>query len=402
MQLDKDGHGSWYFAVQVSGPAGRRERLRRGGFTTAEQAYRAGGEVIAADQDGGLGAGYTVARWLRCWLQAQQGLRPSTREGYADHVRLHLIPYLGRIELAQLTTRDIGRMFAALAGRCTRYGKPIAPSTLHRIRATLRAALNAAVREGLIASNPARMIRLPASSRPYPQVWTDRRVAAWRREGEHPTVAVWTADQLAEFLVFARHDRLHVLWQLIALRGLRRGEAAGLRWIDLDLDRRELAVNRQLVHTDAGLIVCPPKIAASQRIIALDTETVRLLRRHEQTERQRLGDAWRETGPIFTRVDGSPLRPDYLTVRFRNLVRASGLPPIRLHDLRHGTASLALACGSDLRVVQGTLGHGSIVVTSDVYTSVLPEVYHRSAQAIARLVLGKARRTARNLRKAAA
>ncbi|MEU6787243.1 integrase core domain-containing protein [Nonomuraea angiospora] len=125
----------------------------------------------------------------------------------------------------------------------------------------------------------------------------------------------------------------------------------------------------------------------------------RRLRRHEQTERQRLGDAWRETGPIFTRVDGSPLRPDYLTVRFRNLVRASGLPPIRLHDLRH---TLALACGSDLRVVQGTLGHGSIVVTSDIYTSVLPEVYHRSAQAIARLVLGKARRTARNLRKAAA
>lgn len=402
VRLDKEEHGSWYFAVQVRGPAGRRERLRCGGFATAEQAHHAGGEAIAADQDGGLGAGYTVARRLRCWLQAQEGLRPSTREGYADHVPLHLIPYLGRIELAQLTTRDIGRMFAALAGRRTRYGKPIASSTLHRIRATLRAALNAAVREGVIASNPARMIRLPASSRPYPQVWTDRWVAAWRREGEHPTVVVWTADQLAEFLAFARQDRLHVLWQLIALRGLRGGEVAGLCWIDLDLDRRELAVNGQLVHTDAGLIVCPPKSAASQRIIALDTETVLLLRRHEQIERQRLGDAWRETGPIFTRVDGSLLRPDYLTVRFRNLVHASGLPPIRLHDLRHGTASLALACGSDLRVVQGTLGHGSIVVTSDIYTSVLPEVHHRSAQAIARPVLGKARRTARNLRKAAA
>lgn len=71
------------------------------------------------------------------------------------------------------------------------------------------------------------MIRLPAPSRPLQQVWTDRRVAAWRREGEHPMVAVWTADQLAELLAFARHDRLYVLWQLIALRGLRRGEAGG-------------------------------------------------------------------------------------------------------------------------------------------------------------------------------
>ncbi|MFI7131340.1 hypothetical protein ACIBQ1_37040 [Nonomuraea sp. NPDC050153] len=71
-------------------------------------------------------------------------------------------------------------------------------------------------------------------------------------------------------------------------------------------------------------------------------------------------------------------------------MHASVLPPIRLHDPRHGTATLALACGSDLRVVQGTLGHSSIMVISDIYTSVLPEVYHRSAQAIARLVLGKA------------
>jgi integrase len=401
-RLDKDGHGSWYFAVQVRGPAGRRERLRRGGFATAEQARRAGREMIAADRGDRAGAGYTVARWLRCWLQMQHGLRPSTREGYADHVRLHLIPPLGRIELAELTARDISRMFAALAERRTRCGRPIAPATLHRIRATLRAALNAAVREGLIASNSARMVRLSGPYRPYPQVWTDRRVAAWRRDGERPAVAVWTADQLAEFLTFARDDRLYLLWQLIALRGLRRGEAAGLRWVDLDLDRRELTVSRQLVHTDAGLIACPPKSAASRRVIALDGETVRLLRRHEQTQRRQLGDAWRETGPIFARLDGAPLRPDHLTARFRKLVRESGLPPIRLHDLRHGTASLALATGSDLPVVQGTLGHGSIVVTCDIYTSVLPEVYHRSAQAIARLVLARTRKIAREARRTAA
>ncbi|GAA3223993.1 hypothetical protein GCM10020216_037300 [Nonomuraea helvata] len=115
-----------------------------------------------------------------------------------------------------------------------------------------------------------------------------------------------------------------------------------------------------------------------------------------------LGDAWNESGPVFARVDGSPMRPYYLTVRFHQLVRASDLPPIRLHDLRHGTATLTLASGSDLRVVQGTLGHGSIVVTSDIYTSVLPDVYHQSAQAIARLVLSSIRKTARKTRKLAA
>ncbi|MEU8394618.1 tyrosine-type recombinase/integrase [Nonomuraea sp. NPDC048892] len=137
------------------------------------------------------------------------------------------------------------------------------------------------------------MIRLPAPRQPYPQVWTERRVVAWRRSGQRPTVAVWTAEQLAEF--------------------------------------------------------SSPSPAAI---------------RHERARRQLLGDTWNESGPVSARVDGSPMRPDYLTVRFRQLVRASDMPPMRLHDLRHGTATLALASGSDLRVVQGTLRHGSIVDTA--------------------------------------
>jgi hypothetical protein len=155
VRLAEGGHGSWYFAVQVNGLAGRRERLRRGGFATAEEARRAGRRMIAADRNDVAGVGYTLARWLRCWLEMQQGLRPSTRKSYADHVRLHLIPHLGRIELAELAGRDIARMFTVLASRRNRYGEPIVPSTLQRIRATLRAALNSAIREGLIASNPA-------------------------------------------------------------------------------------------------------------------------------------------------------------------------------------------------------------------------------------------------------
>jgi hypothetical protein len=94
-RLAEDGHGSWYFAVQVRGLAGRRERLRRGGFATAEQAARVGRKMIATDRNDVAGAGYTLARRLRCWLEMQQGLRPSTRKSYADHVWLHLNPASG-------------------------------------------------------------------------------------------------------------------------------------------------------------------------------------------------------------------------------------------------------------------------------------------------------------------
>jgi hypothetical protein len=95
---------------------------------------------------------------------------------------------------------------------------------------------------------------------------------------------------------------------------------------------------------------------------------------------------------VFTAPDGQPLHPDYLTRRFRRLVTLSGLPPVRLHDLRHGVASLALAAGTDLKVVQAMLGHASIVLTADTYTSVLPELLAASAEATARLVLATAAR----------
>ncbi|WP_449061374.1 site-specific integrase [Planomonospora algeriensis] len=398
-RLAEEGHGRWYFAVQVTGVSGRRERIRRGGYPSAEQARKAGQEFQSAEEAGPVGHSCTVGRWLRHWLATHHGIRPTTRRSYEDHLRIHLLPHLGRIRLSELTGRDVARMFTALAARRNRYGLPIATSTLERVRATLRTALNAAVREGLIPANPARGLRLPRAQRPYPVVWTARRVAAWRRTGERPSVAVWTAEQLTQFLAATRDDRLHVMWRLIALRGLRRGEAAGLRWADLDLESAELTVTHQLVQIGRQVSAGPPKSAASRRTIALDAETVRLLYRHERTQQREQHD--RKTPEyVFTRSDGAPLRPDWLTHRFAHLVRESDLPPVRLHDLRHGAATLALAAGSDLRVVQGTLGHASIVLTADTYTSVLPQAYHQSAKATARLVMRAARKTARKVRKA--
>ncbi|MFB4285586.1 site-specific integrase [Nonomuraea sp. MTCD27] len=189
-------------------------------------------------------------------------------------------------------------------------------------------------------------------------------------------------------------------WWLVALRGLPRGEVAGPRWVDVDLERRELTVAHQLVHTDEGLVWCEPKSAASRRTLALDPETVRLLRQHERAQRQLPGEWWSPTGPIFTLGSGAPVQPSYLTHRLHKLVSASGLPPVRLHDLRHGAATLALASGTELKVVQGTLGHASIVLTADTYVSVLPQLYHDSARATARLVLRAGRATNRKIGKA--
>jgi integrase len=201
--------------------------------------------------------------------------------------------------------------------------------------------------------------------------------------GMRPAVAVWTVERLATFLMATVDDSLFALWWLIGLRGLRRGEACGLRWTDIDLDHRLLFIVRNRTTAGYQVVEGPPKTAAGTRAIALDKHTVKILREHrrrqlaQRVHRIAAGKAWHDSGHVFVRADGSPIHPGYASGRFRLLVRKTDVPPIRLHDLRHGAASLAHEAGADLKTLQDLLGHSSIVVTADTYTSVLPLTQRR-------------------------
>jgi integrase len=134
------------------------------------------------------------------------------------------------------------------------------------------------------------------------------------------------------------------MFHLVALRGLRRGEVAGLRWSDLDLDAWTLTVSEQLQQLGGRLATAPPKSDAGWRVIALDKSTVAALREHKARQlasAEGAGARWAETGYVFTTLTGKPVGPDRLTCLFRKLVATSGLPPVTLHGLRHGAATLA-------------------------------------------------------------
>jgi Phage integrase, N-terminal SAM-like domain len=181
-RLAEPGHGSWYYAVQVTTVGGRKARYRRGGFATRETAVAARRTVLDGPAGQAAAGAWTLARWLRYWLKlAGPHLRPSTLHGYRDHIERYLIPSLGRITLADLTGKRLQACFDLLARQRTKTGTPIAASTVDRVRATLRSALNAAVREGLIASSPLAHVRIDKPVRPHPVIWTDERVEAWRR-----------------------------------------------------------------------------------------------------------------------------------------------------------------------------------------------------------------------------
>ncbi|MGW2157567.1 hypothetical protein [Nonomuraea sp. NPDC001699] len=216
-----------------------------------------------------------------------------------------------------------------------RYRRPVGPATMHRIRATLRHALNIAIKQDrLIDFKPAAVVELPDAERPKALVWTDERVADWSRDLLHrlgveerrrgaqlsrasminvyasvprpSPVMVWTPSHTYTFLAQAATHRLSALYRLIALRGLRRGEAVGLRWKDVDLNAGTAGVHWQITQLDREPVQGRPKTEAGDRTIALDEDTVIALRAHRKrqtAERLAAGEAWTDSGFVFHRRD---------------------------------------------------------------------------------------------------
>jgi integrase len=159
---------------------------------------------------------------------------------------------------------------------------------------------------------------------------------------------VWSPEQLRAFLDYVRDDRLYAAWLLLATTGMRRGEVAGLRRIDVDLEAGRVSPRRPRVVVDHQVLVSEPKTAKGRRSIALDPATVAALRDHRRRqleERLAVGPRWEDSGLVFTWPDGRPLHPDRFFKWFEQQSRAAALPKIRLHDVRHSYATAAWPLG---------------------------------------------------------
>lgn len=350
----------------------------------------------------------TIGQWLTDWLAGRKALRRNTYRSYESHVRLYLIPAIGQLRIDRLRVAHLDELFTAIDARnaslhdARTSGDPakvasvrglhiVSAASQQRIRGTLRKALNDAIARGLITHNPACHVELATGKRPKPRLWTPDAVTRWKATGDIPSkVMVWTPEQTGQFLDHIAQHPLYALYHLVAFRGLRRGEVCGLREDDLNLDNAELTVRTQRVQIGWEVDDGDPKTDAGQRVVALDTATVTALREHlviREAEQALYSTSWADpTGLIFTEPGGTPLHPANVTDTFTKLAADADLPPIRLHDLRHGAATLALAAGVDMKVVQDMLGHSCLAITADTYTSVLPQVARVAAEAVAGLV----------------
>ncbi|MGQ2912106.1 tyrosine-type recombinase/integrase [Aeromicrobium sp.] len=317
--------------------------------------------LVASEED------QSTVDYLEQWLSSRRSLRPSTRRSYEGHIRLHIAPRIGSRPLSRLTRRDLEEMFDDLLSPASRIGQ----ATVLRVFATLSSALNHAVSAGMIDANPAALVELPKPDRERPEPWS--------------------ASELQLFLRHCSTDTDYPLFALLALRGLRRGEALGLTWSDVDARAGTLRIRRQLVVRDGGSSLERPKSRAGLRTIALDSRLRAIL--HLRGCQQRLDallGGWSRAPEtlVFTSGDGDPRNPTQVLRHFQTLAREAGLRPIRLHDLRHTSASLGLASGETLLEVSRRLGHSSLAITADAYSEVMPETAATSAHRLAQHVLG--------------
>ena len=181
-----------------------------------------------------------------------------------------------------------------------------------------------------------------------------------------------------------------LLFRVMLLTGIRRGEAIGLHWGDVDLDDGAIHIRRAITLVDGELVVGPPKTDAGRRTVWLDPTTLERL--HRRQRRAVLAHDWGHGGeledaPVFT-VGSGPVHPAYASRRFTTLCDGAGVPVIRLHDLRHTSASLGLAAGEPLLHVSRRLGHSSIAVTADTYAQVTPQAAKTAPSTLSSSITG--------------
>ncbi len=406
--VDDDGH-RWRGALTWTEPDGTRHRRVVQGQTSKDAREKLDKlrDELRLGTIAPAGRGITVGEYLADWIEREKAhVRPSTWRSREMHVRCYLVPTLGRRALSRLSPADVERALArflqsgrpvlpnerrlgrrpkdpnkrppeaetAGAVKLPKRHEPVSALTARHVRATLRIALAAAVREGRLGRNVA------ADARP-PYV-------------AHRPVTYLNAADVRKLLDATHGHPYGPLYALAASTGLRLGELLGLAWSDVDLEAATLTVRRSLaVAHDGGWQLAAPKSARSRRTIPLPSIAREALTRRQTTqegEREAAGSAWQDRDDlIFTDALGRAMRPEGVSAAFQKTRAAAGLPAVRFHDLRHSAATLMLAEGVPLAVISEWLGHAGIAITAQHYAAVVPQLRQEAADAMDRALRAK-------------
>ena len=319
--------------------------------------------------DYGRAKTYTVGNWLGVWYEnyAKIKMRPSTYLTYHGYIENHIKPQLGKIPLNDLTTLHLQQFYKKLLaeGRVERIEaqkqpKGLSAKTVRNIHQIISSALKLANEQRLIARNPADGCALP--------------------KAEHKEMQTLPIEQLTSFLREAKDSGVFALYYIDLTTGLRRGELLGLKWSDIDLEKGDLRVQRQIGRIDGKIIEMPLKTKNAYRTLPLSADAISVLK----MQKCKVGNSeW-----VFPSPTGGPMSPDSVLHMLHRVLKRAGLPKVRFHDLRHTFATLALQNGVDIKTVSGMLGHFSAGFTLDTYAHVTTSAKREAAKTMGSILSG--------------
>jgi integrase len=315
--------------------------------------------AIQEQEKGTLAVGpqHTLAQYLDYWLSVyKQSIRPRSHERYEQIIRLHLVPTLGKVKLDKLSPQHLQTLYTK------KLEEGLSTNTVIVIHGMLHKALKSAIRWGILAQNVCDRVDIPRRT-PFEI---------------HPL----TVEQIQKLLEAVRGHTNEALFILAIATGMRRGEIAGLKWQDTNMEQGTLQVQRSLTRVPtamgSGYREAEPKTEKSRRSIALpDFAIVALIKHRERQEviKQKAGEYWQEHDYVFCTSVGEHIHPGHhILEEFKKLLKKAGLPDVRFHDLRHSSATLLLSMGTHPKIVQERLGHHDIGTTMDIYSHVLPSM----------------------------
>lgn len=370
--------GRWEAAVTVgyneSGNPIRKRLTRR----TQREAVEALNSIIANINLGvPIGEGsQTLAEFIPGWLE--NVIRPTratkTYRYYEQLTRLYILPRLGRLPLTKISPQHVQALMSEWSRPRLVDGETVpglAPRTVNGIRATLRSALTTAWRWELIRENPCSRVS-PAPKRPVEPVYL-------------------TPEEARALIQISMDHYLGGLIELALLTGLRIGEATGLRWDDVDLERGTIRVRSQLQWEGRQFVLVPPKSSAGRRTLSLTARGVMLLRQHQarQSTWGQDREDFNQLGLVFTSVMGRPLFQKTVDENLKKFALAAGIEKsLSFHKLRHTVATHLAASGLAMPVVRDQMGHSQISVTMDLYGHAVPAALKHAAEEIDLILRG--------------
>ena len=309
----------------------------------------------------------TVREFLFDWLaeSVKPIVRPRTYQSYAELVRLHLEPSLGRIRLSRLTPRDVRKLINS------KLNVGLSPRRVQYIHAVLRKALSQAEKDGSVARNVSKLADAP--------------------KVEQAEISPFDPNEARLFVKAISGERLEALYLLAIAIGLRQAEILGLSWKDIDFDKSQCIVRKTLQRIDGEFRFVEPKTTRSRRTLALPDIVITSLKEHKGRQVGEMlvaGDNWEKSDLVFTDLSGKPLADSVVRRRFYRILEGAGLRRQRFHDLRHACASLMISQGVPSREVMETLGHSTIAMTLNRYAHIFQEAQKETADKMGKLLTG--------------